>query len=214
MKGKALNRTIAWLALAAGLALAAMLVAALVHGTTAQAFEDFVDPAAYARSLLAFEGSIRTFITLDNLFLISYTGALLMLAIALKDENNRWLVAAAVGALLVTTYLDIHENNELLVFIQMAKAGFTPSVEMLHARALWSAVKFHSSYLSFFLIAFVLPQKTVLERFLRWSLWLGYVPIGILVYTFPNPWFALARYALMLGGLLILAWNFYLRSKK
>ena len=40
----------------------------------------------------------------------------------------------------------------------------------------------------------------------------GYLPIGILVYTFPNPLFDLLRYLLMLAGLAILGWNYYRKS--
>jgi hypothetical protein len=215
MKTKTLHRTIAWLALAAALMMAAMLAVAFTHeGTTAQDFEAFMEPQAYSSMLLAFESSIRAILTFDSFFLLFYTAAFILLAMALKDKDNLWLVATGIGALLVTTYLDIHENNELLVFLQMGHAGSAPTAEMLHARALWSAVKFQSSYLSFFLFAFVLPNKTTLEKFLRWSLWLGYVPIGILTYTYPNAWFSLLRYVFMLSGLLILAWNFWLRSKK
>ncbi len=63
-----------------------------------------------------------------------------------------------------------------------------------------SQLKFHSSYLAFFLFAFVLPGDTFLEKLLKISLWLGYPLIGILVYTFPNPVFDLLRHLFMLSG--------------
>lgn len=215
MKTKTLYGYIAWLALAAAVMMAAMLAVAFAHeGTTAQDFEAFTNPETYSSTLLAFEGSLRAILTFDNFFVLFYTGAFVLLAMALKDKENGWLLAVGLGALVLTSFLDLNENNDLLVFLQMGHAGSAPTAEMLHARALWSAIKFHSSYLSFFLFAFVLPQKTWLEKFLRWSLWLGYVPIGILTYTYPNGWLSLARYAFMLSGLLILGWNAYLRSKK
>ncbi len=60
----------------------------------------------------------------------------------------------------------------------------------------------------------MLPDKTVWERVLRWGLWLGYVPAGILVYAFPSPWFELTRFFFMLFGLFMLAWTFNQRTKK
>jgi hypothetical protein len=45
------------------------------------------------------------------------------------------------------------------------------------------------------------------------SLWFGYLPIGILVYTFPHPTFDLLRYLFMLSGISILGWNYCMRFK-
>lgn len=214
MKGNALTRNIARLALAAGLALAALLVASILQGSADQSYEGFLPSAQYADMLLSNEASVRTYVVIDSFFVLFYSALFILLAIALKNADNVWLVAAGLVALLVTSYLDIHENNELLVFLRMAGQGIPPSVEMIHSRALWSAVKFQSSYLSFFLFAFVLPDKTVWERVLRWGLWLGYVPAGILVYAFPSPWFELARFFFTLFGLFMLAWTFHQRAKK
>ncbi len=214
MKKKELQLYITLLALAGAIALAFMLAVSILNGgVTAQHFEVFADPQTYARELLANEGSLRAIFTFDSLFLAFYTGAVLFVALAVKNEDNAWLVGVSVGALVLTTFLDIHENQEILSFLQMAKANVTPTVDMLQARVLWSAVKFNSSYLSFFLIAFALPSKTALEKFLRISLWVGFLPIGVLVYTFPHPLLSLGRYVLMLAGLLMLSWNYYLRWK-
>ncbi len=215
MNTKIIYRYIAVLALAGALAMTAMLAVSLTQGgVTAQHFEGFFEPQIYAGDLLRYEGGVRAILTLDDIFLVLYTATILFLAIAVKNEGNTWLVGASLAALFTATLLDIQENNELLTFIQMAKVNLGPTLEMLHTRAIWSGVKFHASYLSFFLLAFALPSKTFLEKFLRWSLWLGYLPVGVLVYTFPNQLFSLARYAFMLSGLLILSWNFYQRLKK
>lgn len=215
MKTKTICRYIAILSLVSAIFLAGMLAVSWTHGgVTAQDFETFAEPETYARNIAQAEIPLRAILTLDNLFLVTYTTAFIMLAIGLKDKENTWLIGIALGTLLVTSLIDIQENIDLLGFVNMNSAGFTPTVEMLHSRALWSGIKFHSSYLSFFLFAFVLPQKTSLEKFLRWSLWVGFLPVGILVYTFPHPLFSLARYLFMLSGLLLLAWIFWLRSKK
>jgi hypothetical protein len=215
MKTKHLYLYITILALAGAFALAGMLAVALTQGgVTAQYFENFSEPQRYAEDLLRYEAGLRAILTLDEFFLVLYTATILFLVLAVKDEKNSWLIGVSVIALLVATFLDIHENNELLVFMQMAKLDLTPTVEMLLTRAVLSGVKFHASYLSFFLLAFALPSQTRMEKFLRLSLWFGYLPLGVLVYTFPNPFFSFARYGFMLTGLLILSWNFYLLWKK
>jgi hypothetical protein len=215
MKTKTLYRYIAVLALASTVLIGGMLAISFTHGgTTAQDFETFAEPEAYTRDITHAEAPLRAIITFDDLFLVTYTATFVMLAIGLKDKENSLLVAIALGALLVTTYLDIQENNDLITFLNMAKAGITPTVDMLHSRAGLSSIKFFSSYLSFFLFAFVLPQKTTLEKFLRWSLWVGFLPLGVLVYTYPHPLFSLGRFLFMFAGLAMLSWIFYLRSKK
>lgn len=215
MGTKTLYRYIAVLALASTVLIGGMLAVSFTHGgVTAQDFETFAAPESYARSMAQVETPLRAIITFDDLFLVTYTATFVMLAISLKDKENSWLVAVALGALLITTYLDIQENNDLITFMNMAKAGITPTAEMLHSRAGLSSIKFFSSYLSFFLFAFVLPQKTALEKFLRWSLWVGFLPLGVLVYTYPHPLFSLGRFLFMFAGLAMLSWIFYLRSKK
>jgi hypothetical protein len=209
MKKKELHLYVALFALGGAVLLAAMLAVGLAGGITAQHFEVFADPQTYASELLANEGSLRTILTIDNIFLAFYTAAVLCAALAVKNDENAWLVGVSVVLLVVTAFLDIHENNELLTFVQMANLNIAPTVEMLHMRTLWSAVKFNASYLSFFLIAVALPKDTFLEKFLRISLWVGFLPIGVLVYTFPHPLFAVARYTFMLAGLLLLSWNYY-----
>jgi hypothetical protein len=212
MKNIELYLYIAVTGLAGAVALAVMLAVSLFQdGITAQHFEVFADPQTYARELLANEGSLRAILTADSIFLVFYTAAVLFVALAVKNEDNAWLIGVSIAALVLTTFLDIHENQELLTFVQMANVNMAPTVEMLQARVLWSAVKFNSSYLSFFLLAFALPHKTTMEKILRTSLWVGFLPIGILVYTFPHPLFSLARYVFMLAGLLMLAWNYYQR---
>jgi len=153
-------------------------------------------------------------LTFDNLFLMFYTAAFVFLAIELWDEDNIWLVAVALGALVITAYLDLHENHDLLTQLTTALHGMPISLADLQERMIWSQLKFHSSYLGFFLFAFILHSDTKLEKFLKISLWFGYLPIGVLVYTFPHPIFDLLRYFFMLAGLSILGWNYLVRYRK
>lgn len=196
-------------AFAAALMLAGWLLVSLFYnGITAQDFELVNDVETYTREIIAAETPLRLILTLDNLFLTFYTAAFIFLAMAVRDESNSLLVYIALGAVLITTYLDLLENHDILTQLTTALHGLPIALADLQERMVWSQLKFHSSYLGFFLFAFVLPGDTFLEKLLKISLWVGYPLIGILVYTFPHPIFDLLRYALMLAGMVILGWNY------
>jgi hypothetical protein len=198
-------------AFAAALMLALMLVVSIFNqGVTAQDFELVSDIESYTRDILAAEKPLRLILTFDNLFLTFYTAAFVFLAMAVRDETNGLLVAVGLVAVLITAYLDLLENHDILTQLTTALNGLPIALADLQERMIWSQLKFHSSYLGFFLFAFVLPGDTFLEKLLKFSLWFGYLPIGILVYTFPHPAFDLLRYIFMLSGLTILGWNYYL----
>ena len=207
-------RYLAITAFSASLMLAAMLLVSLFNkGVTAQDFEIVSDVETYTRRIVAAETPLRLILTIDNLFLTLYTAAFIFLAMAVWDVSSRILVFVALGAVLITTYLDLLENHDILTQLATAQHGLPIALADLQERMVWSQLKFHSSYLGFFLFAFVLPGDTFLEKLLKFSLWLGYPLIGILVYTFPNPIFNLLRYLFMFFGLMLLAWNYHLRAK-
>ncbi len=212
---KEIYKYIAFPAFAAALMLAGMLSTSIFSGgVTAQNFEIISDIESYTRNIIAAEIPLRIILTFDNLFLMFYTAAFIFLAIDLWNEDNIWLVVVALGALVITTYLDLHENHDLMTQLTTALNGMPISLADIQERMLWSQLKFHSSYLGFFLFAFVLHGDTLLEKFLKYSLWFGYLPIGVLVYTFPNPIFDLLRYFFMLAGLTILGWNYFVRYRE
>jgi len=201
-------------ALAAALMLAVMLAVSLFNqGVTAQNFELVTDVETYTREILAAEKPLRLILTFDNLFLTLYTAAFVFLATAVWDNKNHLLVTVGLVAVLITAYLDLLENHDLLTQLATALHGLPIALADLQERMVWSQLKFHSSYLGFFLFAFVLPGDTFLEKLLKISLWVGYLPIGILVYTFPNPVLNLLRYLLMLSGLAILGWNYFVQFR-
>ncbi|MEA3336610.1 MAG: hypothetical protein U9R25_11915 [Chloroflexota bacterium] len=202
-------------AFAAALMLVGMLLVSLFNnGVTAQDFELVNDVDIYARGIVAAELPLRLILTLDNLFIMFYAAAFIFLAMAVRDESNSLLVTIALGAVLITAYLDLLENHDILTQLTTALHGLPIALADLQERMVWSQLKFHSSYLGFFLFAFVLPGDTFLEKLLKISLWVGYPLIGILVYTFPHPVFDWLRYALMLSGLTILGWNYAMLVKR
>lgn len=216
MKKTQVKRYLFASALAAALMIGGMFAASLVWPQlNAFNFTLVADPAEYQAALLASDLPLRVFLTLDNLFLTFYTAVFIFLAIRLwSKERGQILIAVALGALLVTAYLDLQENHELITFLHMSQLGWAIEPQMLHSRMVWSQLKFHSSYLGLFLFAFLLPDKTLTEKVLRWTLLVAFVPIGILVYTFPQPIFELLRFTGMLAGLALLAWNTWQELKR
>jgi hypothetical protein len=198
---------------AALMVLGMLIVSAMNNGVSAQDFESVRSPGAYASAILAEKSTLQLILTLDNLFLIFYTAAFAFIATAAWKKRSRILIITALGAILVTTFLDIHENAQLLNFVAMAENGMAIEAGMLLERAVLSQTKFMSSYLSFFLYAFVLPQRTFLERSLRWSLWTIAPMIGILVYTYPAMIWSLGRFSFMMIGLTIIAWNYWIKAR-
>jgi hypothetical protein len=72
-------------------------------------------------------------------------------------------------------------------------------------------IKFCASYLSLFLLAFLLPSRTFTEKLLKYSLWFVQLPVGALVYTTPENLhllFNLMRFVFMVSGFFLLAYNF------
>jgi len=215
IRRRQIHKYIAITAFAAALMLAGMLVVSIFNqGVTAQDFELVSDIETYTNNILVAEKPLRMILTFDNLFLTFYTAAFVFLAMAVRDEKNGLLVTVGLVAVLITTYLDLLENHDLLTQLTTALHGLPIMLADLQARMIWSQLKFHSSYLGFFLFAFVLPGETFLEKLLKISLWIGYLPVGILVYTFPHPAFDLLRYIFMLAGLSILGWNYFMRYQK
>lgn len=201
-------------AFAAALMLLGMLLVSLIYqGVTAQNFEIVTDVGTYTQNILAAEKALRLILTLDNLFLTFYAAAFVFLAMAVWDDTNRILVTVGLVAVLITAYLDLLENHDILTQLTTALNNQPIAFADIQQRMIWSQLKFHSSYLGFFLLAFALPGDTFLEKLLKISLWAIYLPIGILVYTFPNPLFDLLRYLFMLSGLLMLAWNYFVRLR-
>jgi len=214
MTTKNIYKYIALTAFAAGLMLAGMFITSVISDASPQHFELVAEPVAYARDIAAAEAPLRLALTFDNLFLTFYTAAFIFLSITLWEGNKKMVVAVALGAVLVTTYLDLHENHDILTQLTTALNGLPVALADLQQRMIWSQLKFHSSYLAFFLFAFVLPGETFFEKFLKFSLWFGYLPIGILVYTFPNPIFDMLRITFMLAGINLLGWIYLSRYQK
>lgn len=205
--------------LGAGVALLCMVFISIfsTDHVTAQNFEMISPVGDYTKGLLAYAGELRLILTFDNLFAVFYTAGFTFLFIALTYKEKAINVTIAFIAVLLTGVLDFYENHHILTFITTAEKGVPVNMDEVSSQMTLSQLKFHLSYLSFFLFAFSLPSKTFLEKFLKYSLLFVQLPVGVLVYTAPEnlrPVFGIMRYSLMLGGLFLIAYIFYLRIRK
>jgi hypothetical protein len=203
----------------AGLALLCMLLISVFadNHITQQHFELLSSTETYSKELLESAGTIKMILTFDNIFIVLYIASFTFLYMILSQTEKSINILLGLLALLGTGLLDFYENHHIMSFINMVQKGITLNQDEIANQMTMSQLKFHLSYLSFFLMGFSLPTETFLEKFLKYSLLLLQLPVGVLVYTSPEslqPIFTLARYIFMFSGLMIIAYNFSLKSKK
>jgi|CXWL01.1.fsa_nt_gi hypothetical protein len=212
-------KNLSFTALGAAAAMLGMLLTSLfaVNHITTQHFEFISAVDIYTKKLLESSGALKIILTFDNFFVVLYSAAFIFLFMALWHKEKSINIIVGLITLLATSLLDFYENHHIFTFITMAEKGVAINADDIANQMTLSQLKFHLSYLSFFLFAFSMPGDTFLERLLKYSLFFLQLPVGILVYTSPHnmkPVFEILRYSFMLVGLLLIAYNFYLRIQK
>jgi len=214
----ALNRTLAALAFLAS-AIVLCMVAGIVAtgGFSQEFFELSPSPAAVAAQLTdqpAHTFGLRLNVGLDNLFIIAYGAFFVLLAVRLRGLLSPVTIGVALGALLLTAFLDAVENHHILLMLHAFQHGEPLSAAELEAQMVVSNLKFHASYLGAFLFAFGFYRLGGLGRVIAWLLWL-YVPLGMIAFAVPvevvTP-FALARTVFFVLGF-ALAGIYFLRDQ-
>jgi hypothetical protein len=205
-------------ALARRAALASALVVALMFGIFAitgigQDPLQYMHPVAeYTAILVKNPPVLRAAIGLDNLFIVLYSTMFLGLGAALWERTTwRAVLGVALVLLAATAALDLLENMHFLAMISAATQGLEIGGGEIGLQVWESLVKFHLSYLGLFLLSFVLPRETAVERalvvLLRWV----QLPVGLLIYLTP-PSIAvplvMARFAFFLVASLMVAYAF------
>jgi hypothetical protein len=203
----------------AGLALLCMLLISVFadNHITQQHFELLSSTETYSKELLESADTIKAILSFDNVFIVLYVASFTFLYVVLSHTEKSLNILIGLVAVLGTGFLDFYENHHIMSFINMVQKGIIINQDEIANQMTMSQLKFHLSYLSFFLMGFSLPTDTFLEKFLKYSLLFLQLPVGVLVYTSPDslqPIFTLARYIFMFSGLMLIAYNFYLRSKK
>ena len=207
------SKIIARLALIAGLLVFAMFLVTILTGVSQEKFEITQTVESYTRNLIEAQGSLRLIFTIDLVFITVFTTLFVVLPQSLKTDNKvtNAIATVALGAMLLCGFLDYYEDLHILTMLHSVVNNIRIEQSEISAQMLFSMIKFCASYLSLFLLAFILPQKTLTEKLLKYSLWFFQLPIGVLVYTSPDAWHLplnLLRFVFMTSGFFLLAYNF------
>lgn len=207
------RKIISRLSLTAGFCVLIMCLIAIFTGVTQEQFEVSQTVENYTKGLLAGENPLRLTFTIDIVFICVFVTTFIFLTQYLKTKTSVTNAVAdvALGAMLICGFLDFHEDLHILTMLRNATHNLPIEQSEISLQMILSMIKFCASYLSLFLLAFILPQKTFTEKFLRFSLMFLFVPIGGLVYTAPENLqllFGLIRFVFMAFGFFLLAYNF------
>jgi hypothetical protein len=219
MKLSQIYQNLSLSAFGAGIALLCMLGLSFFsdNHVTQQHFELFSHSEHYSSELLASSSLLKSILSFDNIFIVLYSTSFIFLFLALTQVEKSLNLIIGLIAVLGTGLLDFYENHHILTFLTMAEKGVSISNEDIAHQMTMSQMKFHLSYMSFFLFGFSMPSETLLEKALKYSLLFIQLPIGVFVYTSSDslkPFFEISRYGCMLGGLFLIAYIFYLKNRK
>lgn len=207
------SKIIARLSFIAGLLVLSMFIVTLVTGVSQEKFEITQTVESYTRNLIEARNPLRLIFTIDLIFITVFTTIFVILAQYLKtgEKVTNAIANAALGAILLTGFLDLYEDLHILTMLKSATSGIQIEQTEISAQMLFSAIKFCASYVSLFLMAFILPGRTSTEKLLKYSLWFFQLPVGVLVYTAPENLhivFNLIRFVFMASGFFLLSYNF------
>lgn len=207
------RKIVSRLSLIAGLCIFSMFLIAIFTGVSQEQFEITQTVEKYTEGLIKGQNALRLTFTIDIVFICIFTTLFVFLTQYLKtnDRVTNAVANVAMGAMLICGLLDFHEDLHILTLLRNATNGLPIEFSSIQMQMTVSMVKFCASYLSLFLLAFLLPSKTFTEKILKYSLWFFQIPIGALVYTAPENLqllFNLIRFVFMVSGFFLLAYNF------
>ncbi len=201
------------LAFIAGLCVLTFFIIGILTGVSQEQFEVTQTVESYTKGLIVGENALRLTFTIDIVFICVFTTLFVFLTQYLKtnDRVTNAVADVALGAMLICGFLDFHEDLHILTMLRNATHNLPIEQSEIAMQMLFSMIKFCVSYLSLFLLAFLLPSRTFTEKLLKYSLWFVQLPVGALVYTAPENLsllFNLIRFVFMVSGFFLLAYNF------
>ncbi|MCU0240117.1 MAG: hypothetical protein MUC29_11810 [Pyrinomonadaceae bacterium] len=207
------RKTISLLSLTAGICIFAMFLIAVFTGISQEQFEVTRSVENYKQALLAAENTLRLTFTVDLVFICVFTTLFVFLTQYLKtnDRVTNAIADVVLAAMLICGFLDFFEDLHILTLLRNAQRDLPIESFSISAQMTLSMIKFCASYLSMFLLAFILPSQTFTEKLLKFSLWFVQLPIGVLVFTTDENFsilFNLVRFVFMVLGFFLLAYNF------
>ena len=100
-------------------------------------------------------------------------------------DNVSTVVNVAIGALLITAFLDAAENSHILSMLSMAEQGQAIGQSEIAGQMVESQIKFLFSYFGLFVLSFALPQGTLVEKVAVFVLRWVQLPVGIAIFVLP-----------------------------
>lgn len=192
---------IPWIARAAMAVLVAMIAITAATGVSQETFEIVRAPAVYAADLRSHELPLRALFGLDSAFLILYATLLVLVALRFMSDDNRVVLAIAIGAILGTALLDMTEDHHILAMLRGAVRDLPPSNAQIAFEHTLSQVKFHLGYLAEFLIGISLPRRTFAHKLLAALLTVGTLVQGAWLYAAPDAALTAGNYGRWIGFL-------------
>jgi hypothetical protein len=202
------ERLIVVFGILAGLLAAAMAVLAFSTGVTQEYFEAIHPAQKYAEMLVQQATALRIAFSLDNLFLLAYSGFFLWFAIERRGKADPLACHVLVGSLLFAALLDAVENFHILAMLNRAELGQLPSDGEITLQYVLSAVKFTAGYFVAVIFGILYPRDTILARIVGASTAIVFPILGVLVFTTPPPWSDLCG----LGRFLFFVLGFFLSA--
>lgn len=176
-------KTASLLAAATAVVFLLLLGVVLVHGVSQQYFELVHSPQKYTEELVEHSKALNIIFVLDNIFIILYTCTAFF---TIKTVNKKapffvsfsaYILIAAVGL------LDFLENFHIYSLMQQANGGIAVTAHDIQWQSTESMMKWHLAYFAFFMLGFLIPKNSFIEKLLKYSLLFWFVPTGILVYA-------------------------------
>jgi hypothetical protein len=176
-------KTASALAMSTAIAFFLLLVIVLTQGISQQYFEMVHAPAKYTEDIVKYSSTLNIIFTLDNIFIILYT-CTAFFTISIFCANAAPFVSIAAYILTgLVALLDFAENFHIYALTQQAKSGLAVTASAIQWQAAESMMKWHLAYAAFFMLGFLLPSQTAVEKMLKYALWFWFVPSGVLVYA-------------------------------
>jgi hypothetical protein len=208
------RKIISLLSLTAGICIFSMFLIAVFTGVSQEQFEVTRSVENYKQALLAAENVLQITFTIDLIFICVFITLFVFLTQYLKtnDRVTNAIADVALMAMLICGFLDFFEDLHILTLLRNAQRDLPIESFSISAQMTLSMIKFCASYLSMFLLAFILPSQTFTEKLLKYSLWFVQLPIGVLVFTMDENFsilFNLIRFVFMISGFFLLAYIFW-----
>jgi hypothetical protein len=202
------SKTASLLALYTAVLFFIILLVTHFGGISQQYFEMMRTPEKYTEELLEHGKQLNVILALDNAFIILYVTTAFFAIKTWAENAPRFVWMTSYALIAAVGLLDFVENFHIYSLLQEVKAGLSITVQDIQWQSTESMLKWHLAYLGFFLLAFLIPGKTSLEKMFKYSLWFFFVPTGILVYatvgTHISLLFQWVRYLNLFGGFVLI----------